>query len=261
MHEIRSCDFCGQDATGTYEIVPPELDPTEAEQRRVALCSGCKVQLEELIEPLLARALGSETGTSGSETGASGSETARATPSDGQSGVRSPIGSDVAGEGSSRRLPSVMETADDRAEADQRTAGEASPSEPDGSEASGGLSGDDRSNAGEADASEERGGVTSDGETSASQRGASQTSANGGATGEQHGGSGDAATTATRPIPEKYGAVMRLLSNREFPVKRPAVEDLAASAYDLENDEVQEILEYAIEVGDFVAEGDQLDKP
>ncbi|WP_207586614.1 hypothetical protein [Halomontanus rarus] len=56
MRELRSCDFCGGDAAGTFEIVPPQLEPTEAEQRRVVLCEACKARLEALLEPLLARA-------------------------------------------------------------------------------------------------------------------------------------------------------------------------------------------------------------
>lgn len=56
MRELRSCDFCGGAAAGTFEIVPPELEPTEAEQRRVVLCGECKARLEALLEPLLARA-------------------------------------------------------------------------------------------------------------------------------------------------------------------------------------------------------------
>ena len=56
MRQLRACDFCGDDALGAFEVVPPELSPTEAEQRRVVLCTDCRVTLEELLEPLLARA-------------------------------------------------------------------------------------------------------------------------------------------------------------------------------------------------------------
>jgi len=41
MRALRNCDFCADDAVGAFEIVPPELEPTEAEQRRVVCCSDC----------------------------------------------------------------------------------------------------------------------------------------------------------------------------------------------------------------------------
>lgn len=56
MRALQRCDFCDEQAAGTFEIVPEELDPTEAERRRVVLCDSCRAQLETLIEPLLDRA-------------------------------------------------------------------------------------------------------------------------------------------------------------------------------------------------------------
>ncbi|WP_306054695.1 hypothetical protein [Natronococcus wangiae] len=56
MRALQNCDFCAVEAVGTFEVVPPELDPTEAEQRRVVLCDDCETRLSTLIEPLLARA-------------------------------------------------------------------------------------------------------------------------------------------------------------------------------------------------------------
>ncbi|ELY45249.1 hypothetical protein [Natronorubrum sulfidifaciens] len=55
MRALRTCDFCGDDAAGTFELIPPELEPTDTEQRRVVLCPDCKAHLEDLLEPLLAR--------------------------------------------------------------------------------------------------------------------------------------------------------------------------------------------------------------
>lgn len=56
MRALRNCDFCGDQAVGTFEIIPDELDPTEAERRRVVLCGSCKDTLQTLIEPLIERA-------------------------------------------------------------------------------------------------------------------------------------------------------------------------------------------------------------
>lgn len=64
MRQLRTCDFCGDDPTGVYEVLPASLGPTEAEQRRVALCAGCRNTLESTLEPLLARLDGSETASS-----------------------------------------------------------------------------------------------------------------------------------------------------------------------------------------------------
>lgn len=62
MRALRSCDFCGEQAVGTFEVVPEELDPTEAERRRVMLCESCKDTLQTLIEPLIERAEGTTDG-------------------------------------------------------------------------------------------------------------------------------------------------------------------------------------------------------
>jgi hypothetical protein len=43
--------------------------------------------------------------------------------------------------------------------------------------------------------------------------------------------------------------VMRLLSNREFPVERDAIVELAASAYELDDAHVRRCLDYAVDRG------------
>jgi hypothetical protein len=63
MRQLRSCDFCGEDASGIYEVLPAELSPTEDEQRRVVLCDDCLQTLETVVDPLLAR-LGFDAATS-----------------------------------------------------------------------------------------------------------------------------------------------------------------------------------------------------
>ena len=60
MRQLRTCDFCGDEPTGVYEVLPASLAPTEAEQRRVALCADCRETLESVLEPLLARPDGAE---------------------------------------------------------------------------------------------------------------------------------------------------------------------------------------------------------
>lgn len=65
MRPLRTCDFCDADALGTFDVVPPELEPTEAERRRAVLCQSCKQRLEVLLEPLVARASAASSGESG----------------------------------------------------------------------------------------------------------------------------------------------------------------------------------------------------
>jgi hypothetical protein len=52
MREILTCDFCGDEAAGTFEAVPPERDPA-GEGRRVVLCPDCRDTLASVLEPLL----------------------------------------------------------------------------------------------------------------------------------------------------------------------------------------------------------------
>jgi hypothetical protein len=49
MRELRSCDFCGGDAAGVYEPLPPDLVD---DQRRAALCPDCRATLADLLDPL-----------------------------------------------------------------------------------------------------------------------------------------------------------------------------------------------------------------
>jgi hypothetical protein len=49
MRQLRACDFCGDDAAGVYEPLPPEL---AADQHRVALCGPCRETLESVLAPL-----------------------------------------------------------------------------------------------------------------------------------------------------------------------------------------------------------------
>ena len=59
-------------------------------------------------------------------------------------------------------------------------------------------------------------------------------------------GEGAGAASATPP---NYRKAMRLLSNREFPMERHAVEELLGGAYAMENEEIAAVLAYAEESG------------
>lgn len=56
MPELHACYFCGSpDELGSYQVVPPRLDPTDAEQRTVRLCPTCREKLMSVLQPLVDR--------------------------------------------------------------------------------------------------------------------------------------------------------------------------------------------------------------
>ncbi|ELY65486.1 hypothetical protein [Natrinema versiforme] len=264
MRELRSCDFCDAEAVGAFEIVPPALEPTEAEQRRVVPCADCKDRLETLLEPLLARA--------GAESGA-GTETDPADPDstaddDRTDGSRSVVA--TADESTEKRPRSTSPNATvsgSPAESDDsnpsQPAGEADSDPDSGSTAEAGLEdgitferdeGTVDSAGSAADDSDDPADGASNGETETGD------TSNAAAPSDTDDNADDAdrstpdaepTGSSSRP-PTAYNKVIRLLRNREFPMKRTAVEELAAGAYDLESHEVEAIIDYAVEDGEFV---------
>lgn len=78
MREVSTCDFCGEEAAGTFEVVPPERDPA-GEGRRLVLCPDCRDTLGAALEPLVERS--ADTGAAPAETG-TGTTTVVAEPGD-----------------------------------------------------------------------------------------------------------------------------------------------------------------------------------
>ncbi|OLZ42424.1 hypothetical protein A6E15_16275 [Natrinema saccharevitans] len=225
MRELRNCDFCDGDAAGTFEIVPPGLEPTEAEQRRVVLCPDCRERLEGLLEPLLARARdggaagGAEPNATDDERSDGGSSAAIAPPS---ADAAEPGPADADGDSDTDTADSSLE---DGITFERDEGGSDTESAVD-------TAGDDGSTAADA----------ADAADSELDRGDDR----------------DGTATAR---PAAYAKVVRLLRNREFPMDRRAVEDLAAGAYDLEDREVEAIVDHAVEEGEFVEKGDTLRRP
>ncbi len=273
MRALRSCDFCDGEAVGTFEALPPELEPTETEQRRIVLCSDCRDQLEDLLEPLLARA-GVETRTataggdaepptdaestdtmaspSDSETGDSGTVVASANESTQKRGRTSSPNATISG-------PETGET-DETDETDEtgRTDGAGETDETDETDADGDSKTDPTLEDGitveRADTSAESGDATDEETTSNAASGTEPDAGDATADGSP------SQQSANRP-PKAYGKVIRLLQNREFPLPRAAVENLAAGAYDLESHEVEAVVDHALEEGEFVENRDTLERP
>ena len=234
MRALQSCDFCGDDAVGTFEVIPPALEPTDTEQRRVVLCPGCKARLEDLLEPVLAR-LDVD----------SADEPAKTTPGRANGHAARPTTPESA-VGAAREATTVEETTatadsgesqaptasnDDAAANDQDT--HATPALEDGITFE--------------DAGTRDGGETSDPAAPTAADDSSDDTAE------------ESVSQKQRP-PTGYGKVLRLLQNREFPMARSAVEGLAAGAYDLESEEVDAIIEHALEDGEFVEERGELQR-
>ena len=329
MRQLRSCDFCGDDAAGVYEVFPSELSPTEAEQHRVVLCSDCVGRLEAVVNPLLER-LGVDTGADSPEStpgGSSPPSTASDRPSPTVAPGRRERDREPTAESETDTSPETDSAADlgpsdtdsSGSPSDERTStGDAAPihddesgpsgehtSSDDESGPSGGSSqpspaeddpspplGDKRSPS-TADESDDspvewsttgpastddtldgsasdpvRNGIPSikpsDGDDSEPET-ASTTAETGPADGTDGArtadtGRGDAGSGDGTPDdePEEFRTVMRLLGNREFPVERDAIVELAASAYELDDAHVRRCLDYAVDRGVIDADGGML---
>ncbi|SIS10723.1 hypothetical protein [Natronorubrum thiooxidans] len=244
MRALRTCDFCGDDAAGTFEVIPPELEPTDTEQRRVVLCPDCKARLEGVLEPLFAR-LDSDRDVPGADTAVDHSDDQPSQASgrdedgepeavDAEPGAVATAASSVQNH-TSTSSPDTTSSDAEATDADAR----ATPRLEEGItfESTGT---DDNS---EAVAEDETNESTDDTGASDSTIGASPSK-----------------TTGSRP-PKGYGKVIRLLQNREFPMQRSAVEGLAAGAYDLESHEVDAIIDHALETEEFVERRGELQRP
>ena len=283
MRQLRRCDFCGGDAAGVYEVLPPELSPTEAEQQRLMLCSDCAGTLETVIDPLLER-LGVGTGEGAPAAGASSDPEGQVgdsvssdfdgTPDPDTSDRPHPGNAGVDADGE----PGPIEWGTSGPDGDTPGESERSPSDP----LHDGTTGADRSPDADppADADSSAGaGPSADADRSAEPPASEPTAtddvagteADDGGAGATEDGSGDT-TDATAPDseegdetdtagseePDEFRIVMRLIGNREFPVDRGAIVELAASAYELDERHVHRVLDYAVDRGVIAEDGHTL---
>ena len=241
MRQLRRCDFCGGDAAGVYEVLPPELDPTEAEQRRVVLCADCADTLETVVDPLLDR-LGVDTRDRASEprtqepvdVGGDTRERSAAPATSGDTDANPGIGADAdpvqwggSGADGEGEEPASDPLHDGVAGGEPAGDAEPDPSEPNADDGSG-----------------------SDPPAEVAD-GAGADPAAGDA-----GSGGTGSTLGDEPA--EFRTVMRLLGNREFPVERGSVVELASSAYDLDEAHVNRILDHAVDRGVIVDDGGTL---
>ncbi|MFC6768881.1 hypothetical protein [Natrinema soli] len=253
MRALRNCDFCADDAVGAFEIVPPELEPTEAEQRRVVCCSDCSERLETLLEPLLAR-VGAETDDESTAIGSGIATTddSRATRS--RTASSNATVSDGAADASDHS---------DAGEAGSDAAGDDSDSTEDepntAASREGGITFERDERPTDTETAED-GETANEVETTTAPGTATEVDADDRSESAVVSSDEDSPSASTRP-PETYRKVIRLLRNREFPMTRSAVEELAAGAYDLERHEAEALVDHAVENGEFVEEQKTLRRP
>ena len=260
MRQLRTCDFCGDDAAGVYEVLPPELSPTEAEQRRVVLCADCLETLEGVLDPLLAR-LGvgrsDEDGpdrpvTPAASSGAPDSPESAPAPdsqSPADAAAADTAAADTAASDSSESTDSDaapeteagtdketdMDT-DADADADTESATGADPDSDD-------ASWEDARSPPPLGENEESAPSMPD----AASNGTAEADASSPPESSSEAPERASESSTTDEEPEEFRTVMRLLGNREFPIPRAEIVELAAGAYDLEESHVEQILEYAVD--------------
>ncbi|AHG01201.1 hypothetical protein HALLA_19720 [Halostagnicola larsenii XH-48] len=288
MRALSRCDFCGADAAGTFELLPPELEPTEDEQRRVVLCQECSTRLEDLLKPLLVRAgvesademtaTDSDRPTDSSQPDHSPADSPTTDSPSADSSELETVDEDAQSDSAESSRPAVIDVNAAKTDPDENEAGTdadsteseaaAEPDQPNSSEPTAATdhgitlerTADAESSTGTSTADSP---VEDDTDSSADEAHDTDSSTDEDRDAESaadDGGSSNAADSGTSP-PRGYGKVIRLLRNREFPMARGDVETLAAGAYDLEPHTVEEIIEYAFEDGEFQEDGDQLVRP
>lgn len=226
MREL-DCDFCGGTAGGAYEVLPEDLDPAPDEQVRLVLCDSCRETLDGVLAPLLDRLGAGEAGSDDPSFAADAAGHA-APPADAENdegtaetGEASELSIDTAGHDSPSPAALDLAAADD---------------DPEGTDGGDG---------------------TADAVDDAADRAAGPADDRGVAAPTEDGATGASGADAGEE-PADFRKVMRFLNNREFPVDRAEVAEFAAGAYDLEDEEVREIFDYAIERGVLVEDDGQL---
>ncbi|RLM91005.1 hypothetical protein D3D02_04405 [Halobellus sp. Atlit-38R] len=267
MRQLRTCDFCGDDAAGVYEVLPPELSPTEAEQRRVVLCADCLETLEGVLDPLLAR-LGvgrsDEHGPDRPVTPAASSgapDSSESTPALDSQSPADTAAADTAVADSSESVdtgaaPETDTGTDTEAEVDidgetdmdseteTDTDADADTESPTGADPdSDDASWEDARSPPPLGESEESAPSMPD----AASNGTAEADASSPPESSSEAPERASGPSTTDEEPEEFRTVMRLLGNREFPIPRAEIVELAAGAYDLEESHVEQIIEYAVD--------------
>ncbi|MFC6757461.1 MULTISPECIES: hypothetical protein [Haloarcula] len=221
MDRFASCYFCGDafDASlSEYAVVPKELQPGE-DGPTVVLCGACRRKLGAVVEAVVDAAEG-EAAVDGTTTG----RAAASDPADTEGGVES--GDDGGGSlfeagADDGRDPESQEPTTTAEEWESPGADADSDSEPDTEADSGQIGGGEETTEPTAAASEDAGDDSSTPED-------------------------DTSGTEPRLTKLEYNKVMRLLQNRQFPVEKAEIREVATSAYDIDPQEFDAVIEAAV---------------
>ncbi|EMA19218.1 hypothetical protein [Haloarcula argentinensis] len=239
MDQLSSCYFCGgalDVSLSEYPIIPKSLDPEAEKQGTVVLCSTCREKLATIVEPAVeaAKTDARETAETAGDAGTAESPgllDESETPTTGEQTTDKPTTTD-----------SVVEPADDGsllgddsasvAEQEQSTRSpenEDTASEPDEADAAVANT-TDRQTA-ESAASSGSAARTESGDT---ERGSDS---------DDNDGSDDSPSLTKL----EYNKVMRLLQNREMPVDRAEIREVAVNAYDIDGEQFDAIIDAAVD--------------
>lgn len=227
MDRLSSCYFCGgalDVSLSEYPIVPKSLDPEAEQQGTVVLCSTCREKLATIVQPAVEAAK-----ADARETAEPIADAGTAKQSGGLDDSATPTAEDPT------PTESVVEPADDGSLLGDDSASTAAQ-EPSAQSAGTGDStpGSDAMETAVADTTDERGPDPAERDDTKS-----------GDTDRSDDGDGSADAPSLTKL--EYNKVMRLLQNREMPVDRAEIREVAVNAYDIEGEQFDAIIDAAVE--------------
>ncbi|WP_058994461.1 hypothetical protein [Haloarcula sp. CBA1127] len=239
MDQLSSCYFCGgalDVSLSEYPIIPKSLDPEAEEQGTVVLCSTCREKLATIVEPAVeaAKVDARETAETAGDAGTTeppGLLDESETPTTDDPLTDEPTTTD-----------SVVETADDGSLLGDDSVSAA------GQEQSS-KSPENEDTAAESDSTNAATEDTTDrqmAEPTASSGSAARTESGDterGSDSDDNDGSDDSPSLTKL----EYNKVMRLLQNREMPVDRAEIREVAVNAYDIDGEQFDAIIDAAVD--------------
>lgn len=280
MEQLSSCYFCGAALDAQiepYRVVPASLDPSDDEQRAVSLCPACRQKLAQIVDTVVAATDAADAtgavddvpeldpeggllddepidpaGTADENDAPAGSSDAP----DGASGEPAPDREDGPDDTGASRNQTIERTRSSQTQgASEQSRGNERRQRNDRS----GQAGDPLdSGSRDANGTEQRQSGREDRQYSSGQRAGQRDDDD--RTHQSHGddGAADADDDGPSLTALEYNKVMRLLQNREFPVERAEIHEVATSAYDISDREFDAIIDAAIQRGLIDEENGQL---
>lgn len=240
MRELRSCEFCGSESAGIYEVVPEAVAGVPS--RRMVLCDGCRDTLGDVVDPLI------EAIPAGPGGGvAAGVESAAPEPEP------EPVVESEPATDAELEVESESATDPDRAVESGSASPAATPDSPMESEGASESGRDADSAAGPEpeQQADQTSGSAADDQVGSAADGDAERRVESAAGEEVESAAGDEAEPAPERVerPEGYGKVVRLVENRDAGIARRDLAELAKGAYGMRSSTVDEAIDFAIEHG------------